>query len=207
MKKKNTKERIFEAAIHEFATKGYEQATTRDILLQADANVAAINYYFKGKQGLYVEVLMHIVEVVRKRFRDLYPQYLVLKATLPNPKKSKEMLKTCIRTFVELMSSDEFSLDLTMIYVREYTQPSPYYETLSDLNKSCFSWFTTLLKDASEGALSEKQANLQAVLLYSQMFTIFTRKKVILRAMDWEDYNQENFNEILETIYRNIRID
>jgi len=205
--KKSTKDKIIEAAIHEFASKGYEQATTRDILLAAGANVAAINYYFKGKQGLYVEVLMHIVEVVRKRFRDLYPQYLVLKATMPNPQKSKEMLKTSIRTFVELMSSDEFSLDLTMIYVREYTQPSPYYETLSDLNKTCFSWFTTLLKDASEGVLSEKQANLQAVMLYSQMFTIFTRKKVILRAMGWKDYDEEALSEILSVIYRNIRID
>lgn len=206
--KKNTKAKIIEAAIHEFATKGYEQATTRDILLNADANVAAINYYFKGKQGLYVEVLLYIVEVVKKEFRTLYPQYLLLKATMPNPKKSRDMLKTCIRTFIELICKDELSLDLAMIYIREYTQPTPYFETLSEgLNKIYFPWFTTLLKDASGGKLTEKQANLQAVMLYAQILTVLTRKEIILKAMDWQEYNKESIDEILSLIYRNIGIE
>ena len=205
--KKSTKSKIIEIAIHEFAAKGYEQATTRDILEQAGANAAAISYYFNGKQGLYVEILMHLVEVVRKRFRNLYPQYLILKATMPNPKKSREMLKTCIRTFVELICSDEMSLDLAMIYIREYTQPSPYFETLSEgLNKIYFPWFTTLLQDASDGQLSEKEANLQAVMLYAQILTVLTRKEVILKAMDWTDYNKEAIEQILAIIYRNVGI-
>jgi len=205
--KKSTKNKIIEVAIHEFAAKGYEQATTRDILDQAGANAAAISYYFKGKQGLYVSILMHLVDVVRKRFRNLYPQYLVLKATMPNPKKSREMLKTCIKTFVELICSDEMSLDLTMIYIREYTQPSPFFETLSEgINKIYFPWFTTLLLDAGEGSLTEKEANLQAVMLYAQILAVLTRKEVILKAMDWEDYNKEAIEQIVSIIYRNIGI-
>lgn len=205
--KKSTKNKIIEVAIHEFAAKGYEQATTRDILDQAGANAAAISYYFNGKQGLYVSILMYLVDVVRKKFRNIYPQYLVLKATMPNPKKSREMLKTCIKTFVELICSDEMSLDLTMIYIREYTQPSPFFETLSEgINKIYFPWFTTLLLDASEGSLTEKEANLQAVMLYAQILTVLTRKEVILKAMDWEDYNKEAIEQIVSIIYRNIGI-
>ena len=203
----STKSKIIKIAIHEFASKGYDLATTRDILDQAGANAAAISYYFNGKQGLYVEILMYLVEVVRKKFRNLYPQYLVLKASMPNPQKSKDMLKTCIRAFVELICSDELSLDLTMIYIREYTQPSPFFETLSEgINKIYFPWFTTLLQDASEGALSEKEANLQAVMLYAQILTVLTRKEVILKAMDWEDYNKEAIDQILSIIYRNVGI-
>ena len=207
MMKKSTKNKIIKIAIHEFAAKGYEQATTRDILEQASANSGAISYYFSGKQGLYVEILMHLVEIVRKKFRNLYPQYLLLKATMPNPQKSREMLKTCIRTFVELICSDEMSLDLAMIYIREYTQPSPFFETLSEgLNKIYFPWFTTLLQDASEGALNEKDANLQAVMLYAQILTVLTRKEVILKAMDWEDYDKQAIDQILSIIYRNVGI-
>lgn len=202
-----TKDKIIEAAIHEFAAKGFEQATTRDILEQAGANVAAINYYFKGKQGLYVEVLLHIVEIVREQFKEVYPQYLLLKATMPNPKKSREMLKVCIRKFVELICSDKFSLDLGMIYIHEYTQASPYFETLSKgLNEIYFPIATNLLQDASEGMLTEKEANLQTVMMFSQIFSVLTRKEVILKTMGWQDYTKDAINEILSIIYRNIGI-
>lgn len=205
--KVNTREKIIKAAIHEFAVKGYEQATTRDILLRAGANVAAINYYFKGKKGLYVEILLHIVELVREQFRDVYPEYMLLKATMPNPKKSREMLKKCIRKFVELICSDKFSVDLGMIYIHEYTQASPYFETLSKgLNEIYFPWCVALLQDASEGALSEKEANLQTVMMFSEIFSVLTRKEVILKVMGWQDYNKEAINEILSIIYRNINI-
>lgn len=207
MKKISTKDKIIEAAIHEFAEKGYEQATTRDILDQAGANVAAINYYFKGKQGLYVEILLHIVEIVREQFKDIYPQYLLLKATMPNPEKSREILKICIRKFVELICSDKFSVDLGMIYIHEYTKASPYFETLSKgLNEIYFPIATTLLKDASEGTLTEKEANLQTVMLFSQIFSVLTRKEVILKTMEWQDYNEDAINEILSIIYRNVGI-
>lgn len=207
MKKVSTKDKIIAAAIHEFAVKGYEQATTRDILEQAGANVAAINYYFKGKQGLYVKVLLHIVEIVREQFKDIYPQYLLLKATMPNPKKSREMLKICIRKFVELICSDKFSVDLGMIYIHEYTQASPYFETLSKgLNEIYFPIATNLIKDACEGTLSEKEANLQTVLLFSQIFSVLTRKEVILKTMGWQDYNKNAINEILSVIYHNVGI-
>jgi len=203
----STKDKIIEAAIHEFAEKGYEQATTRDILERAGANVAAINYYFKGKQGLYVEILLHIVEIVRNQFKDIYPQYLLLKATMPNPQKSREILKICIRKFVELICSDRFSVDLGTIYIHEYTKASPYFETLSKgLNEIYFPIATNLLKDASEGALTEKEANLQTVMLFSQIFSVLTRKEVILKTMEWQDYNENAINEILSIIYRNVGI-
>lgn len=205
--KVNTREKIIKAAIKEFAAKGYEQATTRDILLQAGANVAAINYYFKGKKGLYVEILLHIVELVREQFRDVFPEYMLLKATMPNPKKSREMLKKCIRKFVELICSDKFSVDLGLIYIHEYTQASPYFETLSKgLNEIYFPWCVALLQDASEGALSEKEANLQTVMMFSEIFSVLTRKEVILKVMGWQDYTEEAINEILSIIYRNIGI-
>ena len=171
------------------------------------ANVAAINYYFKGKKGLYVEILLHIVELVREQFRDVFPEYMLLKATMPNPKRSREMLKKCIRRFVELICSDKFSVDLGLIYIHEYMQASPYFETLSKgLNEIYFPWCVALLQDASEGALSEKEANLQTVMMFSEIFSVLTRKEVILKVMGWQDYTEEAINEILSIIYRNIGI-
>ena len=52
-----TRQAIIKAAIHLFAEKGFEGASVRDIITKARVNQAAINYHFKGKTGLYLEVL------------------------------------------------------------------------------------------------------------------------------------------------------
>jgi TetR/AcrR family transcriptional regulator, regulator of cefoperazone and chloramphenicol sensitivity len=50
------RERLLQAAFEVFAEQGYKNTTVRDICCKADVNVAAINYYFGGKQALYEEV-------------------------------------------------------------------------------------------------------------------------------------------------------
>ena len=52
-----TPERILAAAGDIFGTYGFKAATIRRIAQEANANVAAINYHFGGKDGLYAAVL------------------------------------------------------------------------------------------------------------------------------------------------------
>jgi AcrR family transcriptional regulator len=48
-----TRERLLLAGLRLFAEKGYAQTSTREIAAAAQANIAAIAYYFEGKAGLY----------------------------------------------------------------------------------------------------------------------------------------------------------
>ena len=45
------------AAVALFAERGYDGTSVRAIVSKARVNQAAINYHFKGKEGLYLEVL------------------------------------------------------------------------------------------------------------------------------------------------------
>src|SRR5262245_56133679 len=54
-----TRSRLIEAAGHVFAEQGFKATTVRDICAKAGANVAAVNYHFGGKEGLYNAVLRH----------------------------------------------------------------------------------------------------------------------------------------------------
>lgn len=55
---KQTKQKVIDAAISLFNTKGYDGTSVRDIAKRADVNVANISYYFAGKQGLLNDLLL-----------------------------------------------------------------------------------------------------------------------------------------------------
>lgn len=55
----STRERLLMVAGRVFAARGYEAATVREICQQAGANMAAVSYYFRGKEELYKEAIGH----------------------------------------------------------------------------------------------------------------------------------------------------
>ena len=63
---KETRERLLRAAERLFAESGFKDVTVRDICRAARANVAAVNYHFGGKLGLYRQVLRSAGEKMRE---------------------------------------------------------------------------------------------------------------------------------------------
>ena len=55
----DTRTRLLDAAGELFADKGFEGATIRDIIGRAGTNIAAVNYYFRDKEHLYIEAVKH----------------------------------------------------------------------------------------------------------------------------------------------------
>lgn len=53
----DTRDRLLAAALRIFANRGIASATLREITEEADANVAAVNYYFRSKEELTRTVL------------------------------------------------------------------------------------------------------------------------------------------------------
>ena len=60
-----TRHRLLKAAERLFADRGFKKVTVRDICRVARANVAAVNYHFGDKLGLYREVLQSAIDGMR----------------------------------------------------------------------------------------------------------------------------------------------
>jgi len=61
-----TRERLVTAAAALFAEQGFRRVTVRDICQAASANVAAVNYHFGDKHGLYREVVERALASVKE---------------------------------------------------------------------------------------------------------------------------------------------
>ena len=66
-----TRERLIDAAGEVFAEHGFKGARVRDICARAGANVAAINYYFRDKEGLYTTCLAQWAQTALEKYPPL----------------------------------------------------------------------------------------------------------------------------------------
>lgn len=58
----DTRERLLRVACRQFADRGYQNTRIQDVCRLAGANIAAVNYHFGGKDGLYRAVWDHALE-------------------------------------------------------------------------------------------------------------------------------------------------
>jgi len=69
--KKPAKDKLLSAACEIFTEKGFRGATVAEICARAGTNIAAVNYYFGGKEPLYQEAWRHCLkESMRRRPPD-----------------------------------------------------------------------------------------------------------------------------------------
>lgn len=70
---RTARDRIIETATDIFGRNGFKATTIRMIAAEAGVNVAAVNYYFGGKEGLYAEVIETIFSKGFSRFPSVQP--------------------------------------------------------------------------------------------------------------------------------------
>src|SRR5216683_3872831 len=87
-----TRERLLEAAGAVFSESGFRNATVRDIVTRAGANIAAVNYHFGDKEGLYSAVLEHSAQAALHQ----YPPH----GGLAPDAAAGEQLRAFIRAFL-----------------------------------------------------------------------------------------------------------
>jgi len=63
---KTAQDRLIEAAEEPFCRRGFNETSVRDIAAAAGCNVASINYYFGGKDNLYLEVWRRRLALMRE---------------------------------------------------------------------------------------------------------------------------------------------
>jgi AcrR family transcriptional regulator len=108
-----TRSRLVEAARDVFSQHGFQGATVREICRRADANVAAVNYHFGSKDGLFAAAL---------NFNQLKALQTANIAAAACP---EIRLRLFIRDFMMILLDENNASSQCRMMARELADPTP----------------------------------------------------------------------------------
>ncbi len=121
-----TRDRVLASARAVFAERGVKEATVREICSRAKANVAAVNYYFGGKDKLFMAVLADHLQAAQERF----PADMGLGPEAP----ARDRLKAYIRSMLFKLVGDGDPLyeRLSQLFTAEMIEPSEHFGAIAE---------------------------------------------------------------------------
>jgi TetR/AcrR family transcriptional regulator, regulator of cefoperazone and chloramphenicol sensitivity len=186
------------AAIEVFGESGLEAATTREIAQRAKQNIAAIAYYCGGKEGLYLAVAEHIVQVILARVGPLMDEVEVF---LKQDKKSSQKALRHFTRLLELsIATNQSMVPLTGIIVREQTHPS---KAFSILYEGCLERLQRLGAALIRAYLGKGAAEHECIVRFHAMLgealAFRFARETILRRAGWSEVG-ENEESIIRSV-------
>jgi AcrR family transcriptional regulator len=189
-----TRDRIIEAAGEIFAERGFDGTTVRDICQRAEANVAAVNYYFGDKQRLYVEA---VVRAHRWRMEQ---------ARLPDWNETtppEDKLADFIATFIRRIRTGPENTWHTRLIMREMMNP---HEACAELVQSSirpqFEILQRILRELAPVELSEEQLHLTAFSVVGQCLFYHFADPVVRNLVSGEEYGGYDVDKLAAHIVK-----
>jgi AcrR family transcriptional regulator len=130
-----TRDKLLDAAGRIFADRGYRAATIRQICVAAGANVAAVNYHFGDKLGLYTEVVRQSARLA---------EFQAAQTVIDRDAPAEEVLRAIIRARLHSLFRGTRPDWSFRIMAHELAQPTPALRRL--VNKAGQPLFHRLLE-------------------------------------------------------------
>ena len=169
-----TRERLLRAAEELFADRGYGNVTVRDICHAARANVAAVNYHFGDKLGLYREVLQTAIDAVRSTTEA------GREAGIGHPPEEK--LRRYIAVFLRRVVSDDHHTVHRLIQ-RELDDPTEALDALVEQGvRPRVEYLSSLVADITGGRPTD-QLTLRCVGSILSQTLVYVRRNPIAERL------------------------
>jgi AcrR family transcriptional regulator len=189
---------LVRAAVEVFGESGLEASTTREIAQRARQNIAAIAYYFGGKEGLYLAVAEHIVEVIMAHVGPVMDE---VEAFLAQPRRAQQRSLAYIRRLLELsIGTNQTMIPVTGIIVREQTHPTKAFSILYD---GCLERLqrlgAALIRAYIGNGASENECVVRFHAMLGEALAFRFARETLLRRAGWK-----NIGAVEETVVRNV---
>ena len=189
----DTERRLLDAAGDVFAEFGYRAATVRQICEKAGANVAAVNYYFRDKEGLYLAVLRSVPDAHAEK----YPSQVDL-----NPDATPEQQ---LRVYVQSMLHRVFDPGRpgwhSKIIAREMVEPTLALDTLvEDFARPLHRELSSIVRRLLGSSATDENVRLAALSVMGQCVYYHHARTVLKRLYPEQMYGAEDIATLVDHI-------
>jgi AcrR family transcriptional regulator len=121
---RETRARVLRVATDLFAARGFKKVTIREICREARANVAAVNYHFGDKVGLYREVLGRAIETMRETTEKA--------REAGHGGSPEDRLRTYVGVFLQRVAGAGQDSWIHRLMAREMADPTPALDEVTE---------------------------------------------------------------------------
>jgi len=187
------RERILEAAGEIFAECGFRGATVRKICERARVNIAAINYYFGGKEKLYTEVLRHWHDFAIVK----YPLLLGVDEDAP----VELQLRAFIRSFLFRLLDKGKPAWFGKLMMREMTEPTRSFERLvKEIVRPRDKMLASIVQKMIGTPLSEEKIRLFCASIIGQCLYYYNARSIVTQLYHQDVSNPGEIERIADHI-------
>jgi len=198
----DTQENVLLSACEVFSERGYHSATTAEICGKAGANIAAVNYYYRGKKNLYMAI-----------WEKLYLDNMTLRnAEIPTTGSAQDRLFALLRYNIMAVLTTGSANWFTKIVHRELSSPSPMHGKLfKRYLEPMQNQFLAVIRDFMGADMDESKVRLCSLCVHGPIFDLlsFRIKWDESRAENGSQYplfgSRSNFIEDPESLIRHIQ--
>jgi AcrR family transcriptional regulator len=156
-----TRERLLTAATRLFAENGFSKVTVRDICERARANVAAVNYHFGGKVGLYEQVMQSAIRIMQ--------------ATTTQARDAgaggtpEEQLGAYVRVFLTRIAGSTHNSWIHQLMLHEMSDPTPALDlVINEVIKPRMDYLGQIVADLMHSTPEDPRVALCAMSVHAQ---------------------------------------
>ena len=191
---RETRARVLYAAARLFAERGYARVTVRDICKKARANVAAVNYHFGGKDGLYPAVMRHAMETMQATTEAAREAGRGLPAA--------DRIRAYVSVFAERLLGVHHETWIHRLMLREMSDPTPALAMVADeVLKPRMVYLSSAIAELLHCAPDDPRV-LRCALSVTSQFNSLLWTKGVAKLLDAEDGVPGSIDEIAEHIAR-----
>ena len=188
-----TEKRLLEAAGEIFAQYGYRAATVRQICEKAGANVAAVNYHFGDKEGLYLAVLRSVPDAHAEK----YPSSLGLRPGATTEQK----LRAYVQSILQRVFDEGRPGWHTKLIAREMIEPTRALDALlEEVARPIHQELAAIVSELLGPAAGEAVVRRCTLSVMSQCVYYHHARTVIRRLYPEQKYSPEEIEELASHI-------
>ncbi len=199
----DTPSKILAAALEEFGSAPVKNVGTRDIAKRASVNIAAISYYFKGKDELYAELIEVIIAHLSKLTADFDKRFETLKAN-PSEAEARRLLNDYISWRLLGVAKDEkgvFKNILSIIFREEFNNTELFKEFHSRVFGKTDELFRECIKMILHESVDEETARIMSIAILGSLIRFNAVPNSVMLSMNWQEIGSEQIAKIRNVIF------